>query len=189
MRSQRYVAALYIAVVWTGLGDRDRAFQWLDQAYDEDCEYLVYLPTEPIADPLRGDPRFSQLLQKLGLTSRHRQVHPPPNIDRPESELPPKPLKSHTQQRAHACRSATSRDAALCRLREIASHARFRAHDPNTRNYRLGRDSRSHCRTARGSLTSPAAQRLDTCSQHEPNEASLATLRPPAKTAAQLRLP
>jgi tetratricopeptide (TPR) repeat protein len=71
MRSQRYVAALYIAVVWTGLGDRDRAFQWLDQAYDEDCEYLVYLPTEPIADPLRGDPRFSQLLQKLGLTSRH----------------------------------------------------------------------------------------------------------------------
>ena len=71
MRSQRYVAALYIAVVWTGLGDRDRAFQWLDQAYDEDCEYLVYLPTEPIADPLRADPRFSQLLQKLGLTSRH----------------------------------------------------------------------------------------------------------------------
>jgi hypothetical protein len=71
MRSQRYVAALYIAVVWTGLGDRDRAFQWLDQACDEDCEYLVYLPTEPIADPLRADPRFSQLLQKLGLTSRH----------------------------------------------------------------------------------------------------------------------
>jgi tetratricopeptide (TPR) repeat protein len=70
MRGQRYVAALYIAVVWTGLGDRDRAFQWLDQAYEEDCEYLVYLPTEPIADPLRGDPRFSQLLQKLGLTSR-----------------------------------------------------------------------------------------------------------------------
>jgi tetratricopeptide (TPR) repeat protein len=71
MRGQRYVAALYIAVVWTGLGDRDRAFQWLDRAYDEDCEYLVYLPTEPMADPLRGDPRFSQLLQKLGLSSKH----------------------------------------------------------------------------------------------------------------------
>jgi len=70
MRSQRYVAALYIALVWTGLGDRDRAFQWLDQAYDEDCEYLVYLSTEPMADPLRSDPRFPRLLQKLGLTSR-----------------------------------------------------------------------------------------------------------------------
>jgi len=70
MRSQRYVAALYIALVWTGLGDRDRAFQWLDQAYDEDCEYLVYFSTEPMADPLRSDPRFPHLLQKLGLTSR-----------------------------------------------------------------------------------------------------------------------
>jgi tetratricopeptide (TPR) repeat protein len=71
MRSQRYVAALYIALIWTGLGDHDRAFQWLDQAYDEDCEYLVYLPTEPVADSLRGDPRFPQLLQKLGLSSKH----------------------------------------------------------------------------------------------------------------------
>lgn len=71
MRSQRYVAALYIALIWTGLGDRDRAFHWLDQAYDEDCEYLVYLSTEPAADPLRSDPRFPQLLQKLGLSSRH----------------------------------------------------------------------------------------------------------------------
>jgi tetratricopeptide (TPR) repeat protein len=71
MRGQRYVAAIYIALVWTGLGDRDRAFQWLDQAYEEDCEYLVYLPTEPMADPLRDDPRFAQLLQKLGLASKH----------------------------------------------------------------------------------------------------------------------
>ena len=71
MRSKRYVAALYIALVWTGLGDRDRAFQWLDQAYEEDCEYLVYLSTEPMADPLRSDPRFPQLLQKLGLKSKH----------------------------------------------------------------------------------------------------------------------
>ncbi len=71
MRSQRYVAALYIALIWTGLGDRDRAFQWLDEAYDEDCEYLVYLSTEPAADPLRSDPRFPQLLQKLGLHTHH----------------------------------------------------------------------------------------------------------------------
>lgn len=71
MRGHRYVAALYIALIWTGLGDKDHAFQWLDQAYDEDCEYLVYLPTEPMADPLRSDPRFAQLLQRLGLPARH----------------------------------------------------------------------------------------------------------------------
>jgi tetratricopeptide (TPR) repeat protein len=67
LRSKRYVPALYIAMIWTGLGDRDKAFLWLDQAYEEDCEYLVYLRTEPAADPLRGDPRFDVLLHKLGL--------------------------------------------------------------------------------------------------------------------------
>ena len=58
LRKKRYVAALYIAMVWTGLEDRDQAFAWLDRAYEEDCEYLVYLGTEPTADPLRQDPRF-----------------------------------------------------------------------------------------------------------------------------------
>jgi tetratricopeptide (TPR) repeat protein len=65
--NERYVPSLYVAMVYTGLGDKDEAFAWLDKAYAERCEYLVYLPTEPIADPLRGDPRFSSLLQRLGL--------------------------------------------------------------------------------------------------------------------------
>ena len=63
----RYVPSLYVAMVYTGLGDKDEAFAWLDKAYAERCEYLVYLPTEPIADPLRSDPRFPALLQRLGL--------------------------------------------------------------------------------------------------------------------------
>jgi tetratricopeptide (TPR) repeat protein len=64
----RYVPSLYIAMVYTGLGDRQHAFEWLDKAYAERCEYLVYLPTEPMADPLRSDPRFSSLLKRLGLS-------------------------------------------------------------------------------------------------------------------------
>ena len=67
MRKDRYVPSLYIAMVHTGLGDKDEAFAWLDKAYAERCEYLVYLPTEPMADPLRSDPRFPALLQRLGL--------------------------------------------------------------------------------------------------------------------------
>ncbi|HXY51881.1 MAG TPA: tetratricopeptide repeat protein [Terriglobales bacterium] len=63
----RYVPSLYIALVYTGMGDKEQAFQWLDKAYAERSEYLVYLPTEPLADPLRGDPRFDQLLKRLGL--------------------------------------------------------------------------------------------------------------------------
>lgn len=62
-----YVPAIYIALVYTGLHDLDHAFEWLDKAYGERAEYLVYLPTDPLADPLRGDLRFPQLLQRLGL--------------------------------------------------------------------------------------------------------------------------
>jgi tetratricopeptide (TPR) repeat protein len=65
--NRRYVPALYFAVVYTGLRSKEKAFEWLDKAYEERCEYLVYLPTEPMADPLRSDPRFSRLLDRLGL--------------------------------------------------------------------------------------------------------------------------
>ena len=68
MRATKYVPAVYIALVYVGLGEKDKAFQWLDRAYDERCEYLVYLPTEPMADPLRSDTRFSHLIGRLGLT-------------------------------------------------------------------------------------------------------------------------
>jgi TolB-like protein/Flp pilus assembly protein TadD len=64
---QRYVPSLYIAMIYTGLKDKDRAFQYLAKANDERCEYLVYLRTEPFADPLRSDPRFPVFLKSIGL--------------------------------------------------------------------------------------------------------------------------
>jgi TolB-like protein/Flp pilus assembly protein TadD len=66
---RKYVPAIYFAVVYIGLKRKDDAFRWLDKAYDERCEYLVYLGTEPLADPLRGDPRFSRLLTRIGLNA------------------------------------------------------------------------------------------------------------------------
>ena len=62
-----YVPPMYLALVYTGLHDLDNAFAWLNRAADERCEYLLYLPSEPLADPLRSDPRFEQLLNRLGL--------------------------------------------------------------------------------------------------------------------------
>jgi TolB-like protein/Flp pilus assembly protein TadD len=67
LSSKKYVPAVYFALVYIGLDRKDDAFSWLDKAYDERCEYLVYLNSEPLADPLRGDPRFSSLLSKIGL--------------------------------------------------------------------------------------------------------------------------
>jgi TolB-like protein/Tfp pilus assembly protein PilF len=67
LSSKKYVPAIYFAVIYAGLGRKDDAFRWLDRAYDERCEYLVYLGTEPLADPLRGDPRFAKLLSRIGM--------------------------------------------------------------------------------------------------------------------------
>ena len=67
MSGNRYVPSLYVALIYIGLGDNNQAFAWLDKAYEERCEYLVYLPTEPMADPLRSDPRFLALLERMGL--------------------------------------------------------------------------------------------------------------------------
>ena len=67
--TRKYVPAVYFALVYIGLNRKDDAFRWLDKAYDERCEYLVYLGSEPLADPLRGDPRFSRLLSRIGLQS------------------------------------------------------------------------------------------------------------------------
>lgn len=69
LSAHAYVPTMYVALVYTGLHDLDNAFDWLNRAANERCEYLVYLPTEPLADPLRGDPRFPQLLRRLGLNT------------------------------------------------------------------------------------------------------------------------
>ena len=63
----RYVPSVYFAGMFTALGDLDQAFQWLDKAYAEKNDRLVYLGVDPIADPLRSDPRFSILMKKVGL--------------------------------------------------------------------------------------------------------------------------
>jgi tetratricopeptide (TPR) repeat protein len=65
----RYVSPLYTALVYIGLGDKNAAFRSLDQAYDEGSDYLVYLGSDPWADPLRGDARFQALLKKLGISA------------------------------------------------------------------------------------------------------------------------
>ncbi len=67
LSTRKYVPAVYFAVIYIGLNRKDDAFRWLDKAYDERCEYLVYLGSEPLADPLRADPRFSRLLDRIGL--------------------------------------------------------------------------------------------------------------------------
>lgn len=56
-----------IALVYTGLGEKNKAFRWLDAAYQAHDVGLVYLRVDPCLNPLRSDPRFNVLLQREGL--------------------------------------------------------------------------------------------------------------------------
>jgi len=67
LAQSRYVSSLYSAMVYLGLGENSTALDYLDRAYKERTDRLVYLGAEPMADPLRSDPRFTQLLHKIGI--------------------------------------------------------------------------------------------------------------------------
>jgi TolB-like protein/DNA-binding winged helix-turn-helix (wHTH) protein/Flp pilus assembly protein TadD len=67
-RSMRgYVPAYDLAVVHLALGKKEAALRWLQKAYDEHDWALVVLAVEPRLDPLRSDPRFQELVGKVGL--------------------------------------------------------------------------------------------------------------------------
>jgi len=67
MSQQRYVSPYEIAVIYVGLGDKDRAFEWLERAYEEHSSWLSYLNVESRFDPLHSDPRFADLVRRVGL--------------------------------------------------------------------------------------------------------------------------
>jgi cytochrome c-type biogenesis protein CcmH/NrfG len=61
-----FIPSLYLAAIHVGLGETNDAFRDLDLAYKERVDRLVYLNVDPMADPLRSDPRFAQLMAKVG---------------------------------------------------------------------------------------------------------------------------
>lgn len=64
---RKYVAPSGIAEIYGALGEKDQAFALLDKAYDERDNMMVLLKVEPTFDPLRPDPRFITLRQRVGL--------------------------------------------------------------------------------------------------------------------------
>jgi len=63
----QYVPPSYLAIIWLALGNKNKAFFYLDQSYQDRSEQMLYLKVEPLVDPLRSDPRFDELLIKVGL--------------------------------------------------------------------------------------------------------------------------
>ena len=64
-----YVSPFDLALIYTALGEKDKAFALLDKAVAEHSTFLVYSKWEPRLDPLRSDPRFQDLLRRIGLPS------------------------------------------------------------------------------------------------------------------------
>jgi DNA-binding winged helix-turn-helix (wHTH) protein len=67
LSQRRYVSPYWLGLVYAGLGDRARALQLLDRAYEERDVWLTWLGVEPRFDVLRTDPRFQELLRNIGL--------------------------------------------------------------------------------------------------------------------------
>jgi TolB-like protein/thioredoxin-like negative regulator of GroEL len=62
-----YIPAGAFVNAYLGLGDNEQAFYWLEQAYKEQSNILQFLKTHPYFDPIRNDPRFADLVRRVGL--------------------------------------------------------------------------------------------------------------------------
>jgi eukaryotic-like serine/threonine-protein kinase len=67
LAKQRYVAPHFFAGIYVGLGEHDRAIEYLEKSCAEHCHWLIYLHIDPSMDDLRTDPRFQDLLRRVGL--------------------------------------------------------------------------------------------------------------------------
>jgi TolB-like protein len=64
---QRYVPAYSFGMVYAGLGDKTQAFQWLERSYQDRAYDVIYLNVDPQFDSLHSDPRFADLVRRVGL--------------------------------------------------------------------------------------------------------------------------
>jgi len=62
-----YVSPVSIAMDYSSLGEKDKAFEWLERAYQERSGWLLELKIDPVWDPLRSDPRFEELTRRVGI--------------------------------------------------------------------------------------------------------------------------
>jgi hypothetical protein len=65
--AQKYLPRIALAQSQLAVGNKDRAFFWLQKAYEEHNWCILYLTMDPDWAPLRADPRFRELIRRVGL--------------------------------------------------------------------------------------------------------------------------
>ena len=61
-----YVSSFWTALIYIALGEVDKSFEWFEKAYEERDGNMIYLTVAPIFGPVKADPRYKQLLLKMG---------------------------------------------------------------------------------------------------------------------------
>jgi len=69
---KQYVSPYDVATIYAALGDKDQAFTWLDKAFEDRSEWLGLMTTDFRMDSLRSDPRFPDLMRRVGLEPKLR---------------------------------------------------------------------------------------------------------------------
>ena len=64
---ERYVSSYFLAIIYLGLGKTAEALDALEQAYEERSGFLPFIGVEPMLDPLRGEARFRELMDRVGI--------------------------------------------------------------------------------------------------------------------------
>ena len=64
---RRYISPYLLAVCYSGIGDRDEAFAWLEKGLQERSTGVVYMNVDLLLRPLHGDPRFNAMLARMGI--------------------------------------------------------------------------------------------------------------------------
>jgi len=67
LQQKGYVAAAPFVNAYLGVGDNEQALVWLERAYQEQSNIVQLMRVHPYFDPLRGDPRFADLVRRVGL--------------------------------------------------------------------------------------------------------------------------
>jgi hypothetical protein len=68
LSAERYVPPYNMASFYNGLGERDKTLEWLERAYQERDPKLVFLKVDAKWNNLREDPRFQDLLRRVGFS-------------------------------------------------------------------------------------------------------------------------
>ncbi|HWZ26696.1 MAG TPA: protein kinase [Verrucomicrobiae bacterium] len=71
LAKQKYVAPYFFAGIHIGLGEDDRAIEYLEKSYEEHSHWLIYLHLDPTMDGIRSNTRFQDLSRRIGLPLRH----------------------------------------------------------------------------------------------------------------------